>query len=181
MSGAGVVTGAVCAALTGLGFVLAVQSAQKGRYLRATRWVGLALIPIGLYLTGLATLGRRVGSAVADWATDLAFGVTAWAGVAVLAVSVGLLLVVRMIGARSGDDSPPAPEASGRSSIDALLSGGGPSASGRSLPQSTSGQAQGQPAQRPGKPAKQPRGRRGDSGLGPEFDEIEEILRRRGI
>lgn len=168
MSDASIVTGAMCAALTGLGGVLAFRSAQQGSYLRATRWVGIALIPIGLYLTGLATLARRVGSALTDWATDLAFGVRAWAGVAVLAVAIALLLLVRTVNARRSGAAAEASPAS-----PAL-----PGASGRPLPASAEPRA-GRPAK--AKPAKQPRSRRDDTGLGGEFAEIEEILKRRGI
>ncbi|MCF2529003.1 hypothetical protein [Yinghuangia soli] len=168
MSGAGVVTGAVCAALTGLGLVLAVRAVQQDSYLRATRWVGLALIPTGLFLTGLATLGRRVVDATADWATDLVFGMRAWAGVAVLVVAFSLLLLVRTLGSRRSGDA-----GSGAAADPAGLSG----ASGRSL----TGAAPAAGAAAP-KPAKQPRARRGSSsGAGDEFAEIEEILRRRGI
>ncbi|MGA4543719.1 hypothetical protein ACPA54_27380 [Uniformispora flossi] len=186
MSGAGVVTGAVCAALTGLCFVWAVRSAQRGGYLKAARWVGIGLLPIGMYLTGLATLGRRVGSALTDWATNLAFGIQAWAGVAILAVGVSILLVVRMVGARRGGAGESRPEARAGGDTDwaglAGLTGG----AGRSLP---TGQAQAQQsggqaaAGRQPKPAKQKQPRRGrdDTGLGNEFAEIEEILKRRGI
>ncbi|WTW93261.1 hypothetical protein OG216_07650 [Streptomycetaceae bacterium NBC_01309] len=175
MSDAGIVTGAVCAALTGLGFVLAVRSAQAGSYLRATRWVGIALIPAGLYLTGLATLGRRVGDAAADWATDLVFGIRAWAGIAVLAFAVSLLLLVRAIGARRGGAEA---EASGPAS----LAGAGTAARGLPPVTADAGRTAAQPQAQPkAKPAKQPRSRRGDSGLGDEFADIEEILRRRGI
>ncbi|HSA53434.1 MAG TPA: hypothetical protein VLH10_25395 [Yinghuangia sp.] len=167
MSDASIVTGAVCAALTGLGGVLAYRSAQQGSYLRATRWVGLALIPVGLYLTGLATFARRVGSAIGDWATDLVFGVRAWAGIAVLAVAVSLLLLVRAIGARRSGAAEGASPAS--------LAG----SSGRTLPSPSEPRASTRQAK--AKPAKQSRSRRDDTGLGGEFAEIEEILRRRGI
>lgn len=162
MSDASIVTGAMCAALTGLGGVLAFRAAQQGAYLRATRWVGLALIPIGLYLTGLATLARRVGSALTDWATDLAFGVRAWAGVAVLAVAISLLILVRAVNARRSGAAAEPPAVSG--------------SSGRLLAAAT-GQRSARPAT--AKPAK--RSRRDDTGLGGEFAEIEEILKRRGI
>lgn len=170
MSDAGIVTGAVCAALTGLGLVVAVRSAQKGGYLRATRWFGLALLPIGLYLTGLATLTRRVVDAASDWATDLVFGVRAWAGVAVLVFAVTLLLLVRVIGARRDDSGETAPAAL-------------PGSAGRALPGTAAAPGAAGNTARTGraKPGKTSRSRRGDSGLGSEFDEIEEILRRRGI
>jgi hypothetical protein len=155
MSGAEVVTGALCMALTGLGLVIAVQTARRGSYLSATRWTAAALFPIGLYLTGLATLARRVGSATADWATDLAFGIKAWGGVAILAFAVMLLMITRMVAGRK------APEAG--------------TTTAASDPAALTG-TRAQPA-----PAK-PRSRRSArSEVDDEFADIEEILRRRGI
>ncbi|MGW1993220.1 hypothetical protein [Embleya sp. NPDC001921] len=165
MSGADVVTGALCMALTGLGLVIAVQKARQRRFLTATRWTAAALFPIGLYLTGLATLSRRVGSAAADWATDLAFGIKAWGGVAILAFAVMLLLIARMIGGRKNPDSTGA----GASSDLSALTGG--TGAGGALPRS----------QQP-KPAAAPRSRRAARGaVDDEFAEIEELLRKRGI
>ncbi|GCE01715.1 hypothetical protein [Embleya hyalina] len=176
MSGADVVTGALCMALTGLGLVIAVQKARQRRFLNATRWTAAALFPIGLYLTGLATLGRRVGSAVADWATDLAFGLKAWGGVAILAFAVILLMITRMVGGKKKSAEPSGTASTTSSDLSALLGGGGPAAgaggSGGALPRS----------QQP-KPAAAPRSRRSSraSGGDDEFAEIEELLRRRGI
>ncbi|WP_439677437.1 hypothetical protein [Embleya sp. MST-111070] len=179
MSGADVVTGALCMALTGLGLVTAVQKARQRRFLSATRWTAAALFPIGLYLTGLATLGRRVGSAVADWATDLAFGLKAWGGVAILAFAVILLMITRMVGGKKKS-----PESSGTASttsaissdLAALLGDGGPAAG-------AGGSGGAPPRSREPKPAAAPRSRRSSraSGGDDEFAEIEELLRRRGI
>jgi hypothetical protein len=165
MSGADVVTGALCMALTGLGLVIAVQTARRHNYLSATRWTAAALFPIGLYLTGVATLGRRVGSATVDWATDLAFGIKAWGGVAILAFAVMLLMITRMVGGRKGGKSEAGATAADVSSLTASGTGGG------ALPQS-----------RQPKPTAAPRSRRGGRGaVDDEFADIEEILRRRGI
>lgn len=168
MSGADVVTGALCMALTGLGLVIAVQTARQRRYLSATRWTAAALFPVGLYLTGLATLARRVGSAAADWATDLAFGLKAWGGVAMLALAVTLLLVSRMVADRKGDTA--APSSADLSAVDrSALTGSAPPA------------AASRPQKQP-KPAAAPRSRRAARGaVDDEFADIEEILRRRGI
>jgi len=175
MSGADVVTGALCMALTGLGLVIAVQTARQRRYLSATRWTAAALFPVGLYLTGLATLARRVGSAAADWATDLAFGIKAWGGVAMLALAVTLLLITRMVAGRQGPSpsggGDAAPGSAGLSAADlAALTGSAPS----------TGPAT--PARKQPKPAAAPRSRRAArSDVDDEFADIEEILRRRGI
>ncbi|MYW03603.1 hypothetical protein, partial [Streptomyces sp. SID3343] len=130
MSGADVVTGALCMALTGLGLVIAVQTARRRNYLSATRWTAAALFPIGLYLTGVATLGRRVGSATVDWATDLAFGIKAWGGVAILAFAVMLLMIARMVAGRKGGTSDAGATAPDVSSLTAAGTSGG------ALPQS---------------------------------------------
>jgi len=173
MSGADVVTGALCMALTGLGLVIAVQTARQRRYLSATRWTAAALFPVGLYLTGLATLARRVGGAAADWATDLAFGIKAWGGVAMLALAVTLLLITRMVAGRQGSSGSgdAAPGSAGLSSADlAALTGSTPAA----------GPATG--TRKQPKPAAAPRSRRAARGdVDDEFADIEEILRRRGI
>ncbi|WP_406280210.1 hypothetical protein [Embleya sp. NBC_00896] len=167
MSGADVVTGALCMALTGLGLVIAVQKARQRRFLNATRWTAAALFPIGLYLTGLATLARRVGSAATDWATDLAFGIKAWGGVAILAFAVMLLMIARMVGGRkdaSGKDS----SATASPDLSALTGGAGASGA---LPRT----------QQP-KPTAAPRSRRSArSEIDDEFADIEELLRKRGI
>ncbi|MGC0419583.1 hypothetical protein [Embleya sp. AB8] len=179
MSGADVVTGALCMALTGLGLVIAVQKARQRRFLIATRWTAAALFPIGLYLTGLATLARRVGSAAADWATGLAFGIKAWGGVAILAFAVILLMITRMIGGKKtpdetgkGTGTGARTGITGASDLDlsALLGG---DTSGGAPPRS----AQPKPA------AAAPRSRRSGRGGGgdDEFAEIEELLRKRGI
>ncbi|MET7302929.1 hypothetical protein [Embleya sp. NPDC005575] len=176
MSGADVVTGALCMALTGLGLVIAVQKARQRRFLNATRWTAAALFPIGLYLTGLGTLGRRVGSAAADWATDLAFGIKAWGGVAILAFAVMLLMITRMIGRRNPESTGTA--ASSSADLSALMGGAGASGSGGGV-----GGADGAlPGGRQPKPAAAPRSRRGARGaVDDEFAEIEELLRKRGI
>ncbi|MYS78966.1 hypothetical protein [Embleya scabrispora] len=173
MSGADVVTGALCMALTGLGLVIAVQKVRQRRFLNATRWTAAALFPIGLYLTGLATLGRRVGSAAADWATDLAFGIKAWGGVAILAFAVMLLMITRMISRKNPESTGTA--ASSSADLSALM--GGTGAGG-----STGGAEGALPRSRQPKPAPAPRSRRAARGaVDDEFAEIEELLRKRGI
>ncbi|MFF7248983.1 hypothetical protein ACFZBU_34315 [Embleya sp. NPDC008237] len=184
MSGADVVTGALCMALTGLGLVIAVQKARQRRFLNATRWTAAALFPIGLYLTGLATLGRRVGSAAADWATDLAFGIKAWGGVAILAFAVMLLMITRMIGRKNPEPtgtsassaSSPSSFSSSSADLAALLGGTGADTGAGG----NAGAAQ--PSSRQPKPAAAPRSRRAARGaVDDEFAEIEELLRKRGI
>ncbi|MGW2547137.1 hypothetical protein ACWC5I_41255, partial [Kitasatospora sp. NPDC001574] len=65
-------TAAVSFALTAAGVAVAGLRAYRRRFLSATRWFAFALVPAGLYLTGLFPVARTIGSELADWATKLA-------------------------------------------------------------------------------------------------------------
>jgi hypothetical protein len=83
-------TSTVCVALSAAGLAIALLTAYRKRYLAAVRTAAFALLPVGLYMTGLVTLGSKVGKAVGSWASDLVFKPSVWAGFAVLAVSAVL-------------------------------------------------------------------------------------------
>lgn len=154
-------TTALCAALSVAGLVFAAQTARRRRYLRATRIAALSLLPVGLAMAGLVTLGRRVGTAVADWAADLVLKPTVWIGFGVIACSVLLYGATRLISG-GGRDEAVAGGGSGRTAVPA----GGPAPATKeapALPQGRGGKRKG-----------------GDSGLS-EFADVEEILKRRGI
>jgi hypothetical protein len=145
-------TTALCAVLSAAGLAIAVQTAYRRRYLRATRIAAVALLPVGLAMAGLVTLGRKIGTASADWAADLIFKPTVWLGFCVIGVSALLYGATRLISPRAGAEGerPPA-------SV--------PGASSPALPTS--------------RPAPKRRGS-ADSGLS-DFADVEEILKRRGI
>jgi hypothetical protein len=152
-------TNALCVALSAAGLALAVSTAYRRRYLRATRIAALALLPAGLALAGLVTLGRKVGTATADWAVDLVFKPTVWLGFGVIGCSVLLYGATRLIAPRGGQDEQ-AEVASGPAPL-AASSG----------------------ASTPAIPAGRPTGKRrgsGDGGLS-DFADVEVILKRRGI
>lgn len=146
-------TSTVCVALSAAGLAIALLTAYRRRFRRATMIAAVALLPVGLYMTGLVSLAGTVVRAVADWAADLVFKPSVWVGFAVLALSVVLYFLARVSGRRKGvaEASP------GR----AVASGAGASAL-----------AQGK------KPV--PKAAKTDPDLA-EFGEIEEILKRRGI
>ena len=150
-------TGAVAFALTAAGLVIAGLRAYRRRALSAVRWFAVALLPAGLYLTGLFPVARTIGGEIADWATKLVFDPRVWAGLVLLAVSAALLLGTRRAARRQLGDA--APGASAKPGAPAR-----PAVAGRAA----------QPA-RKARPAEQP-----DDGLG-DFSDIEEILRKRGI
>jgi hypothetical protein len=153
-------TNTLCAALSAAGLALAVTTAYRRRYLRATRIAALALLPVGLALAGLVTLGRRVGTAIGDWAADLVFKPTVWIGFGVLACSVLLYGIARLVSGRGGGRRPQA--AAGQAAPGAT-----PRTQPPALPEGGSA------------PAGKRRGS-ADGGLS-GFEDVEEILKRRGI
>jgi hypothetical protein len=164
---AGLMTAIVCLALSAAALVVAVLSATRSRYRRALRWLAVALVPVGLYLTGLVTMFSRIGRAVADWAGDLVFDPRVWTGVVMLGAAV-LLGVATGIGRR---------RAAGGGAGSAAV---GPAGRAQAAPTGAgAGSAAGAlPAAAP-KPAKGSR-KQADDDLG-DFSDVEEILKRRGL
>ncbi|MCZ4118371.1 hypothetical protein [Streptomyces sp. H39-S7] len=153
----------VCVALSAAGLAIAMLTAYRRRYLAAVRTAAFALLPVGLYMTGLVTLGRKVGTATGSWAADLVFKPTVWMGFGVLAVSAVLYTVTRFAAGRDGGGSR-------RERRAAAAAAGAPAvAPGADRPSLPTGR---KPAARPKASA--------DGGLS-DFSDIEEILKRRGI
>ena len=150
-------TDTLCAALTAAGLAIAILTAYRRRYLAATRMAALALLPLGLAMAGLVTLGRKVGTATGDWAADLVLKPTVWLGFGVLACSGLLYGVTRLFSRRK----PRGERVEGGAAAAAAPGAPAPAAvtagrSAKSRPSSS------------------------DSGLS-DFSDVEEILKRRGI
>ncbi len=178
-----VLTAAVSIALTAAGVAVAGLRAYRRRFLSATRWFAVALLPLGLYLTGLFPVARTIGDEIADWATKLVLDPRVWTGIVLLAVSAGLLVTTRRLGRRGavtgGSDSPPAAgPAPARPAVAPAT--GAPAA--EPAPKRAREAARAEPAApgRTGKAGKAGKVGKGGDGLD-EFADIEEILRRRGI
>ncbi|MGW4892839.1 hypothetical protein ACWEQL_11325 [Kitasatospora sp. NPDC004240] len=154
-------TAAISFALTAGGLAVAGLRAYRRRYRSAVRWFAVALLPAGLYLSGLFPLARTIAEAFGDWATGLVFDPAVWTGLAMLAVSTTLLLVVRRVDRRRAVDGAAGPaEATGAAARPAVAA----------TPERPAGQAAARPKAR----------KKQDAELG-EFADVEEILRRRGI
>jgi hypothetical protein len=154
-------TAIVCVALSGAGLALALLTAWRHRFLAATRLLALALLPIGLYLAGLATLGARIGGAVGSWGAGLVFNPAVWLGFMVLALAAVLYLAARFVGQQGKRKAAAGREKSDRSGAAA------PSAAALDKSASTGG--------RSGKS-----GRTAGDDLS-DFADVKEILRKRGI
>lgn len=164
-------TETVCVALSGAGLAIAVLTAWRRRFLAATRAAAVALLPIGLYLTGLLTLVGRVGRAIGSWGAGLVLRPSVWLGFAVLAVSVVLYAAARLAAGRSGGGR--AARKAARAAEGGTQVGAGPAAElggGRRAAAPTTANAR-QPK----------RGKRDADDPLSEFGDIEEILRKRGI
>ncbi|MEY9963860.1 hypothetical protein ABIA33_001894 [Streptacidiphilus sp. MAP12-16] len=85
-------TAIVCMALSAAGLVIAVLTALRGRIRAGLRWAAVALVPTGLYLTGLIPVFDRIGRSLGSWGTHLVFDPRVWTGVAMLGVAVLVLL-----------------------------------------------------------------------------------------
>ncbi|QCX27319.1 cellulose synthase [Nocardioides jishulii] len=122
------------------------------------RGVAVTLLVPAAWLTGTLSMFTRIATAISQWATTLAFSPQVWVGIGSAALS-GLLLVV----ARAVDHRRPG---AGRAGRGELVEGRG-AVTGRGTRQVSPGT---KPGSRPQAPAHDD-----------EFDDIEELLRRRGI
>jgi hypothetical protein len=166
----------LCGGLTGLGLVLSWFVMRRRGLRSGLRGAAWSLLPLAAYLTGAIEMFWKMGVAVGDFAKGFAFSTRVWSGIAVAGLALVLFVVSGALRGRrrvkqgSGSGAVAAPGAT--VALPATRSGpltgvGGTAAAG------SAGRAT-QPA--PAKPAK----RRND----PEDDDmqdVEEILRRRGI
>ena len=79
------------AGLTAIALWLALRARRRGDLLGAVRWVGWALIPPALLMTGSVGLVGRISSAVASWAANLVFNPLTWAGLLVGGIGVVMI------------------------------------------------------------------------------------------
>ena len=160
-------TAIVCLALSAAALVIAVLSATRSRYRRAVRWLAVALVPTGLYLTGLMTMFARIGHAIADWAADLVFDPRVWTGVVMLGAALVLALLTgigRRRRAKAVDSAGTATAVPARSGGRSAGSAAGPG----QLPAGNSA-------------ATAPKAGSGKKSADDDFSDIEEILKRRGL
>ncbi|MFF7636929.1 hypothetical protein ACFZB9_27835 [Kitasatospora sp. NPDC008050] len=164
-------TGAICYALSAAGLALAATHGLRRRWRSATRWAGLALLPAGVYLTGLVPVGTAIGRAVGHWATKLVFDPRVWTGIGLLGIAV-LLLVLSRLGTTGREGG------SGRAEAPAEPVGRGQARSreGRAAPPAAT-----PPAATPPAVAPAPKGKKSAADELGDFSDIEEILRKRGI
>ncbi|MBO8199860.1 hypothetical protein JW613_16390 [Streptomyces smyrnaeus] len=158
-------TTTVCAALSAAGLAVAFLTAWRRRFAAATRLAAVALVPVGLAMSGLVGLGGKIGRAFGNWAADLVLKPTVWAGFAVLACAVVLWIIGRAAAGRAA--SKPADRPSR-----ATEPAAGTPALGSSGPPAT---------QRKAKPEKSRSRKSEPAAPGEDFSDIEAILKKHGI
>ncbi|NPC99070.1 cellulose synthase [Nocardioides sp. zg-DK7169] len=118
------------------------------------RGAGITLLPLAAYLTDTLRMFTRIVDAISDWAVRLVFSPMVWAGVVVAGLAVTLIVVARFIDSRTG--ARPAAGAGRRAgAVPGGTTKGGASPAGGAGATGTTGDK--------------------------ELDEIEALLRRRGI
>ncbi|MCX4745163.1 hypothetical protein OG455_06425 [Kitasatospora sp. NBC_01287] len=160
-------TGAICYALSAAGLVVAGLHAWRRRWRRATRWAGLALLPAGVYLTGLVPVGTAIGHAVGHWVSGLVFAPRVWSGIVLLGLAVLLIVLSRL-----GTGGAGGGEVTGEQGRPAAKRGRESRQGAAAAPASSTAAAPTAIGPEQGKSAAEELG---------DFSDIEEILRKRGI
>ncbi|NJP64953.1 hypothetical protein [Streptomyces spiramenti] len=142
---------AVCGTLSAAGLWFAYRSFRRRRYATGLRTASVALLPMGLAMTG-----------VVRFVLNMTFNPIAWAGVAAVGLAVVLFMVARALDARGVPDggSGPTP-GEAPAAVPAVAGAGGelPAAPRREAPAKKSGGATGTE----------------------DFSDIEAILKKHGI
>jgi hypothetical protein len=165
----------LCAGLTGLGLVLSYLAGRKRgvrSFLRGAAW---SLLPVAAYLTGSIEMFWKIGTAIGDFATGFVFSTRVWSGIAVAGLAVVLFFAGggrrRRLGrgrgtkAAEGKDAGKSVESDGKRGTELAVPATRPDAvasSGARNPKAGKGN---------------PSGSGGDD----DMQEIEDILRQRGI
>ena len=91
----------LAAGLTLLGLLIAILAGRRGHKGRMIQGIGLALLPLALYLSGLLGLVWDAVVAVGRWASSTVLSPTIWAGFALLALCLVLWVVGGVVARRT--------------------------------------------------------------------------------
>lgn len=150
---------ALAAVLTVVGALWTVYAYRSRGVASALRGAGLTLLVPAAYLTGALELAGEIAVDVGDFAAGLVFSPVVWTGIGIAGGGVLLFLLGGLLAARGVGTTPRAakPAVEG----------------GRAAPQAPAAPPRQQVAGKPAGRANQP--------VDDELDDIEAILRRRGI
>ncbi|HEY5847754.1 MAG TPA: hypothetical protein VIT42_13295 [Microlunatus sp.] len=157
MPAADVVLLPLCVGLALLGVIATGVAWRRGNRGRVVQGVGLALLPIALYFSGLLSLLWNGLVALGGWASRIIFSPAVWFGLTLLGLCIVLWVVGGIVTRRSAARAPAVPARSGAKAVTAQTN------------------PTNQPARRGSKPA-QPA-----APVDEDMAEIEAILKSRGI
>ncbi|GAA2756668.1 hypothetical protein [Actinopolymorpha rutila] len=179
----------VCAGLSALGVVAAFFAFRRRGAAAGLRLFGWAVLPMAIYLTGMVRLLWTVGAALVKWVSGFAFSPYVWSGLALFGVAAICLPVAaamrRRQAGRTGEVEP------GRTAT-GTRAAGSTAAGSKAVGANSAGTAAGgrtSTAKGADKPRQVEQGKSQTKGQGkdkPEdplagFEDIDEILKRRGI
>ena len=173
----------VCAGLSALGVVAAFFAFRRRGAAAGIRLFGWAVLPMAIYLTGMVRLLWTIGAALVKWVSGFVFSPYVWTGLALFGVAAICLPVAaamrRRQAARAGEVETGRGSTGTRAGSSAVGSGAaGTAASGRTSAAKDAGQPK-QVEQGKGPARRQGKGKEEDPLA--EFEDIDEILKRRGI
>jgi hypothetical protein len=149
----------ICLALTAAGLVAAWGRWRRKSPRAGVRMLAWAVLPMAFYLTGLADLAERIGSAFTKFGAAFVFSPKTWLGVIIAGVALLLLLV-----------SGGLPKVPGRKRSKAAVKEG-------SAPEAAQGRSSGPQALTTGTGRTRKQAAADDD----DMADVEAILRRRGI
>ncbi|REF35057.1 cellulose synthase [Thermasporomyces composti] len=148
----------ICAGLTLVGLVAAFLAFRRRGAASGLRLIGWAVLPMAVYLTGMVRLLWTVGAEVVRWISRFAFSPTVWIGLALFGVAAIAFPVAAAMRRREARQAG----AAGGGETAGRARAGGRDAEGKRPPKAV------------GKGSKETDPLEG-------MEEIEDILRRRGI
>ena len=94
---------ALALTLTLLGGLYTWFAFRRRGFVAGLRGVGFTLLPAALLLTDTLQLVTEIGSAIGDWALDLALSPSTWLGIILAGVSVVCFVVAGFVANRGAD------------------------------------------------------------------------------
>lgn len=167
---------AIAAGLTVVCVVITALIWKRAQVKTVFWWIGLTLVPASVYLLGLGPAAEGAARTLRQWWSTLNYTPAVWAGVALAAVAVFLMLGSRVLPSESSRDRRAARKAAAKSGP-APQSPAAATTPSPARPVTAGPQAAAGATKAPGKASGQAPAAGGDA----EMDEIAELLRKRGI